>query len=122
MTSDAKLTVHQMFAAYAKRYAVKHQVSTKSVIENLINDHLVEDILGLGPASNDWVSHHKAANSLLPPDWRFELNVLGAPPALRMPVHVLHIGHIGPIYRLCCTNRLIAEVPLSLDRLIPRSL
>jgi len=28
----------------------------------------------------------------------------------------------GTVTGLCCTNRLMAEVPLSLDRLIPRSL
>lgn len=99
MTSDTKITVHQLYATYAKRFADKHSVSTKSVIEGLIDDHLVDAMIGLEPSSIKWTDFQMAANSLLPPDWSIRLINKPTPTSISPQVlHALKIGNIARIY------------------------
>jgi len=100
MSSDRKITLHEMYLAYVQRYAQEHDTSVKAVLEGLIDQYILPELVKTGAASTDWGDLQVAANRLLPNDWHLEPSFNGAaspsdPPRL---LHMITMGGVGPIF------------------------
>jgi len=103
MTSDRKITLHQLHATYASRYAEMHNTTTKAVLEDLIEEHLLPSLLAATKTTNpDWGDLQIAANRLLPEDWFIEPSFNLAKSASCEPefYHLLSVNSddLGPIF------------------------
>ena len=103
MTSDRKITLHELHAAYVKRYAEKHKTTTKAVLEDLIEEHLLPSLLVATTTSNpDWGDLQIAANRLLPEGWFIEPSFNLAKSASGDPAlfHMISVNtnDVGPVF------------------------
>lgn len=114
MTSDRKITLHELHAAYAARYAEKHNTTVKAVLEDLIEEHLLPSLLAVTKTADpSWGDLHIAANRLLPEDWFIEPSFTGGEPASGDPAlfHMLSVNtdDVGPIFATSEALRKFAE-------------
>lgn len=103
MTSDRKITLHELHATYASRYAEMHNTTTKAVLEDLIEEHLLPSLLAATKTTNpDWGDLKIAANRLLPEDWFLEPSFNLAKSASCAPemFHLLSVNSddVGPVF------------------------
>ena len=72
MTSDRKVTLHKLYLTYVQRYAADRGMSVKSVIEGLIDEHIVPALIENTDKTDSREDLQEAASRLLPSDWRIE--------------------------------------------------
>jgi len=114
MTSDRKITLHELHAAYASRYAKMHKTTTKAVLEDLIEEHLLPPLLAATQtASPDWSALQIASNRLLPEDWFIEPSFTVGETTSGDPAvfHMLNVNtdDVGPIFASSKALRQFAE-------------
>jgi len=114
MSSDRKITLHELHAAYASRYAEMHDTTTKAVLEDLIEEHLLPSLLAESQtASPDWSALQIAANRLLPEDWFIEPSFTAGATASGDPAmfHMINVNtdDVGPIFASSKALRQFAE-------------
>lgn len=114
MTSDRKITLHELHATYAGRYAEMHNTTTKAVLEDLIEEHLLPSLLAATKTTNpDWGDLQIAANRLLPEDWFIEPSFAAGETASGDPTlyHMLNVNtdDVGPIFVSSKALRQFAE-------------
>lgn len=114
MTSDRKITLHELHAAYAKRYAEMYNTTTKAVLEDLIEEHLLPSLLAATKTTSpDWADLQIAANRLLPEDWSIEPSFTAGEAASGDPAmfHMLNVNtdDVGPIFASSKALRQFAE-------------
>ena len=103
MTSDRKITLHELHAAYVSRYAEKHNTTVKAVLEDLIEEHLLPSLLAATEATDpDWGDLQVAANRLLPEGWFIEPSFTVGSSASGEPglFHMINVNtdDVGPIF------------------------
>jgi len=103
MTSDRKITLHKLHATYASRYAEMHNTTTKAVLEDLIEEHLLPSLLAASETTSpDWADLQIAANRLLPEEWFIEPSFIGGETASGDPAlfHMINVNtdEVGPIF------------------------
>lgn len=114
MTSDRKITLHELHAAYASRYAEMHDTTTKAVLEDLIEEHLLPSLLAATTTTSpDWADLHIGANRLLPADWFIEPSFIAGETASGEPAlfHMFNVNtdDVGPIFASSEALRQFAE-------------
>ena len=114
MTSDRKITLHELHVAYASRYAKEHDTTVKAVLEDLIEEHLLPSLLAATNAKDpSWGDLHIAANRLLPETWFIEPSFTAGETASGDPVlfHMLNVNtdDVGPIFASSEALRQLAE-------------
>jgi hypothetical protein len=75
MSSDTKITIHEQYAEYCRRWAALNHTSVKAVIEDLIEGHVLPELRFKGATKGlrmSWADCQVAANRLLPKDWFLE--------------------------------------------------
>lgn len=103
MTSDRKITLHELHATYASRYAKEHSTTVKAVLEDLIEEHLLPSLLAKTTTTNpDWGDLQVAASRLLPEGWFIEPSFNLAKPASSDPAlfHMISVNRddVGPVF------------------------
>ncbi len=113
MTSDRKITLHELHAAYVSRYAEKHDTTVKAVLEDLIEEHLLPSLLAAAEMTDpDWSELQIAANRLIPLDWFIEPSFRAASPSGEPALfHQLSVNtdDLGPIFASSKALRQFAE-------------
>jgi hypothetical protein len=114
VTSDRKITLHELHAAYASRYAEKHNTTIKAVLEDLIEEHLLPSLLAATEETDpDWGDLQIAANRLIPEGWFIEPSFTAGTTASGGPAlfHMINVNtdDVGPIFASSESLRLFAE-------------
>ena len=100
MSSDRKITLHEMYLKYVQRYAKEHDTSVKAVLEGLIDQYIVPELVKAGIGSSDWGELQIAATRLLPSDWQLDpsFNAAASPSDPVRLLHMLTIGEAEPVF------------------------